>query len=164
MTKMSVTSVGISARKSSQQDKCLWGWHNFNITGQRLIFLVLPCFCNGVLRGFKLFVRSRPALENLNLRAPRSMRNLTPLHPHTSNPPPPRWPYQPAQPCTFSEAYQICICLKATKKLLRLKTCLTTSEIKLLILIIGNQNFPQIWSSAVNRFEVIKNRFQSSCD
>jgi len=26
----------------------------------------------------------------------------------------------------------------------------------LLILFIGNQNFPQIWSSAVNRFEVIK--------
>ena len=29
---------------------------------------------------------------------------------------------------------------------------------------IGNQTFPQIWSSAVNRFEVIKNAFESSCD
>jgi len=39
-------------------------------------------------------------------------------------------------------------------------------KIKLLILFHWqpNQNFPQIWSFAVNRFEVIKNTFQFSCD
>jgi len=29
---------------------------------------------------------------------------------------------------------------------------------------LATKTFPQIWSSAVNRFEVIKNTFQSSCD
>ena len=29
---------------------------------------------------------------------------------------------------------------------------------------IDNQNFPQIWSFTINRFEVIKNMFQFSCD
>jgi len=46
----------------------------------------------------------------------------------------------------------------------RLKTSLTSSKIKLLILFHWqpNQNFPQIWSCAVNRFGVIKNTFQFS--
>jgi len=47
----------------------------------------------------------------------------------------------------------------------RLKTSLTCSKIKLLFFHWQpNQNFPQIWSFAVNRFEVIKNTFQFSFD
>ena len=48
----------------------------------------------------------------------------------------------------------------------RLKTSLTSSKIKLPILFHWqpNQNLPQIWSFAVNRFEVIKNTFQFNCD
>ena len=56
-------------------------------------------------------------------------------------------------------------CLK-TKNSYRLKTCLTSSKIKLFTLFIGTQieTFPWNWSSAINRFEVIKNTFQSSFD
>ena len=89
---------------------------------------------------------------------------LPALHPYTSNPHTPRRPSQPAPATPLSVAYQIGTCQRTTKNLLRLKTSLTSSKIKPLILFIGNQNFSLIWSSAVNRFEVIKNTFQSSSD
>ena len=159
MIKFRLTLIGISAGKYSQQDKCLLGWHNFNITGQRFL-LVLPCFYNRVLRGIKFFVRSRKFKPTRTQECEKSY--------------PPRRPSQPAPVTHFSVAYQIGTCQKTTKNLLRLKTMqlsnkqqnqqaakssLTSSKIKLLILFIGNQNFSHIWSSAVNRFEVIKTLF-----
>jgi len=44
----------------------------------------------------------------------------------------------------LSVAYQIGTYQKTIKNLLRLKTSLTSSKIKLLILFIGNQNFSHI--------------------
>ena len=41
----------------------------------------------------------------------------------------------------------------------RLKTSLTSRKIKLFIFSFATKTFLQIWSSAVNRFEVIKNTF-----
>ena len=153
------------------------GWI-LEFRGLRQTLRKLRCFYNRVLRGIKIFVRSRPALakfkpaphpevwEILPALHPEVWEILPALHPHTSIPHTPRRPSQPAPATPLSVAYQIGPCQRTTKNLLRLKTSLTSSKIKLLILFIGNQtkNFSHIWSSAVNRFEVIKNTFQSSGD
>jgi len=143
--------LGFSAGKYSQQDKCLRGWHTFSITGQRFIFLVLPCPCfyNRVLSGLKIFVCFLPAFAKFK-PAPLELEKSCPL--------PPRilltrtHPEDHPNPCpsrTFSVPVPR-LSEKTAKNSSPLNTCLTSSKIKLIIPFIGNQTkiFPHIWSTA----------------
>ena len=150
--------VGISAGKYSQQGKCLRGWHSFSITGQRLIFLVLPYFYN--LPGLKFFVCFLHAFAKFK-PAPLELEKSCPLPPRTL-----LTRIRPADhpnPCPARTSVPIPhLSEQTTKNSSPLKTCLTSSKIKLIIPFTGNQNFST--HLIYRRFEVIKTTFQSSCD
>ena len=152
--------VGISAAKYLLQDKYLRGWHTSSITGQRLIFLVLPCFYKSPAR-VKIFVCFLPAFAKFK-PAPLELEKSCPLPPRTllSRTRPADHP-NPCPSRTFSVPIPR-LSEKTAKNSSPLNTCLTSSKIKLIIPFIGNQKssthliyrrsdqpiFPHIWSTA----------------
>jgi len=141
MTKYQFPSVGISAGKYSQQEKCLQGWHNFSITGQHLICLVLPCFSNRVLRGLKCFVHSCPT-QFKPAQHPQEFEKSYQLPPHTLLTHTRPTDHHNPCPLTLFQS-QSRTCLKNTKNSYWLKISLANSKIKLIMLFIRkpNQNF-----------------------
>jgi len=139
----------MSAGKYSQQDKCLRGWHTFSITGQRLIFLVLPCFYNRVLPRLKIFVCFLPAFAKFK-PAPLELEKSCSLPSRTllTRTCPADYP-NPCPSRTFSVPIPR-LSKKTPKNSSPLNTCLTSSKIKLIIPFTGNQTkiFPNIWSTA----------------
>ena len=125
-------------------------------TGQLISVNLFDCLVqNRVLRGLKFFARSPPHPLSSN-------PTRTSIAPHPLNLNPTRTSIAPA-PNFLSQTRP---CPKTTKNSYRLKTSLTSSKTKPVILLIGNQTktFPQIWSFVINRVKVVKTTFQSCCD
>ena len=140
--------VGILAAKYLLQAKYLRGWHTSSITGQCLIFLLLPCFYKSPAR-VKIFVCFLPAFAKFK-PTPLELEKSCPLPPRTllTRTRPADHPNQcPSR--TFSVPIP-CLSEKTDKNSSPLNTCLTSSKIKLINPFIGNQTkiFPYIWSTA----------------